>query len=188
MEIQVNKKETEIILRYLSQTLDIDGDVVELGCYAGDTSIELARVIKKTNKKLWLYDSFEGLPEKTANDSSALGEIFKSGELGASKSSLLRRFKSTGMQLPIIKKAWFSDLASNDLPDKICFAFFDGDYYESIKDSFKLVKGKMVDGGIILVHDYQNDFLPGVRRAVDEWLAKNPKSSLRIEQTLAIIQ
>ena len=187
-EIQVDKKETGIILKYLSQTLDIEGDVVELGCYTGDTSIELAKAIKSTEKRLWLYDSFDGLPEKSDQDESALGEDFKAGELGVSKSSLLRRFKSTGMRLPIIKKDWFSDLTPNDLPGKISFAFLDGDYYQSIRDSFRLIEDKMADDSIILIHDYQNDFTPGVRQAVDEWLRKNPTRKLRIEQTLAIIE
>ena len=27
----------------------------------------------------------------------------------------------------------------------------------------------MVDGGILIVHDYNNAALPGVQKAVDEW-------------------
>ena len=184
---QISARETEIILQYLNQTLSLDGDVVELGCYTGDTSIEIARLLKGTDHKLWLYDSFEGLPSKSEADKSALGEVFAVGELGTSKSALLRRFRKMNLPIPIIKKAWFSDLIAKDLPEKISFAFLDGDYHDSIRDSLKLIENQMTDGGVIIVHDYQNDFLPGVRRAVDEWLIKHPHK-IRIEQTLAVIQ
>ena len=36
---------------------------------------------KKIDKRLYVYDSFEGLPEKTKEDTSPLGESFKPGEL-----------------------------------------------------------------------------------------------------------
>ena len=85
-----------------------------------------------------------------------------------------------------IKKAWFKDLTEGDLPEKIALAFLDGDFYESIKDSLKLVERKMVNGGVIVVHDYNNLALPGVSRAVDEWL-KGKDFNIEIYQSLAII-
>ena len=89
--------------------------------------------------------------------------------------------------MPIIKKAWFSDLKDNDVPERISFAFLDGDYYNSICDSFKLINNKLSPGAIIIVDDYTNESLPGARKAVDEWLKTHP-AKLRIEQSLAIIQ
>ena len=72
--------------------------------------------------------------------------------------------------MPVIKKAWFRDLASEDVPERIAFAFLDGDFYESIRDSLRLVVPRMSEGGVIVVHDYNNPALPGVRRAVEEWV------------------
>ena len=57
-----------------------------------------------------------------------------------------------------------------DLPEKIAFAFLDGDFYESIKDSLKLVIPKMVEDGALVIHDYSNPALPGVKKAVDEFV------------------
>ena len=53
---------------------------------------------------------------------------------------------------------------------RISFSFLDGDFYESIRDSLKLIEDKT--DGIIIVHDYLNPALPGVKKAVDEWLNK----------------
>ena len=167
---QVNSLETDKILELARNSLGSSGDFVELGCYKGDTSLLIAEILKNTDHILYIYDSFEGLPEKTGNDESALGENFKGGELYVTKREVKERFLRAGLKLPVIKKAWFNELTDEDLPEKITFAFLDGDFYESIRDSLKLIDGKMVEGGIIVVHDYMNLALPGVKKAVDEWL------------------
>ena len=171
---QVSEKETAKILELASRCLDVKGDFVEMGCYRGDTSLLLADILKDSSKKLWMYDSFEGLPEKSEFDESALGVQFKAGELGVTKREVKLRFLKAGLPVPVIKKAWFRDLTGDDLPEKIAFSFLDGDFYESIRDSLKLVVPKMVDGGVLVVHDYNNPALLGVKKAVDEWmLGKN---------------
>ena len=91
--------------------------------------------VDKLAKKLWIYDSFEGLPEKSEVDESVLGLAFRGGELAVTKREVKERFLRAGLPVPVIKKAWFKDLGEADLPNKIAFAFLDGDFYESIKDS-----------------------------------------------------
>ncbi len=170
---QVNREETGEILRLASLSLDFEGDLVELGCYEGDTSLCLAELLKglKREKRLFIYDSFEGLPDKTEEDFSVAGAAFKKGELFVTKKEVKARFLRANLPVPVIKKGWFEDLDPEvDLPEKICFAFLDGDLYGSIKVSLELVENKMVSGGVIVVHDYNNPELPGVAKAVDEWL------------------
>ena len=195
---QVSLKETEYIIDSATSALEIEGDFVELGCYRGDTSLCLAEVVENFNKnlqnisvepvensgenlarKLWIYDSFEGLPEKNREDESVLGKEFVSGALEVTKREVKERFLKAGLKVPIIKKAWFNELTSDDMPEKIAFAFLDGDFYESIRDSLNLVTPLMTSGGVILVHDYNNPALPGVKKAVDEWLTgKNLKTEI----------
>ena len=155
----------------------------------GKSSGKDAERIESTEsaKKLWIYDSFEGLPEKTEVDESVLGVNFKRGELAVTKREVKERFLRAGLPVPVIKKGWFSNLREIDLPEKIALAFLDGDLYESIKDSLKLVEPKMADSGVIIVHDYNNLALPGVARAVDEWLrGKNKK--VEVFRSMAIIK
>ena len=95
-----------------------------------------------------------------------------------------------GLKLPKIKKAFFDDLdIIYDIPEKISYAFLDGDLYQSIKTSLRLVAEKMSQGGVIIVHDYNNPELPGSARAVDELLKyiQSNVSSFRVAETLAII-
>lgn len=188
---QVTKTETEIILDLLEKSLSTEGDIVEFGCYRGDTSVLMKRLLEKNNseKILWLYDSFEGLPAKTREDQSVAGDQFKAGELLVTKREVIEKFKRNGLRLPKIKKGFFEDLnPEEDVPEKIAFAFLDGDLYTSIKTSFKLVENRMVKGGIIIVHDYNNPELPGSSRAVDEWLKSHANKTLEVKETLAIIR
>lgn len=186
---QVNKVEIDVIIRELRRVIlgDVIGDVIEMGCYIGTTSVFIAKELSETDKKFYVYDSFEGLPEKTSQDTSAISGQFITGELNASKNQFIMNIKRANVPMPIIKKAWFSELTEKDVPRQICFAFLDGDYYQSIKDSFKIIENSISSGAMIIVDDYGNDSLPGARKAVDEWLSKHP-AKLRIEQSLAIIQ
>ena len=187
---QVDEKEISVILRELAKTREIAGDVVEFGCFVGTTSVFLAREIEGwgDNKNLWLYDSFEGLPEKTSEDVNSLGEVFKKGELLATKKQLIANLKKSGSRkMPKITKGWFSDLDKSQIPDKISFAFLDGDYYRSILDSLELIWSNLESGAIIVVDDYGNHALPGASKAVDEWCKKH-NISKKVEATLAIFQ
>lgn len=188
---QVTKAETEIILDLAKSALTLDGDFAEFGCYRGDTSIELQKILQsqaQNEKHLWLYDSFAGLPEKSPEDLSPAGDAFKQGELFVTKREVIEKFKRRNLRLPIIKKAFFEDLNETDLPEKIAFAFLDGDLYQSIKTSLKLASPRMVKGGVLVVHDYNNPELPGSAKAVDEFLSTHQNLKLEIRETLAIIK
>ena len=188
---QIHADELFVLLTELAGVLqnNTDGDVVELGCYEGTSALFEARVMQQLapDKKLWLYDSFEGLPEKTQQDIAALGADFKGGELKASKRQLQRNFIKADLPLPEVTRAWFYELDPSDLPDTICFAFLDGDFYESIMDSLKLVWPKMAAGGVIVVDDYQNAALPGAAHAVNEFAARYNKS-VQSKNSLGIIR
>ena len=84
---QIDEHELEIILRELKKTHSVPGDVVEFGCYVGTTSVPMTNQLRSTEKRLFVYDSFEGLPEKTSEDESPVGMQFKVGELSASKAT-----------------------------------------------------------------------------------------------------
>lgn len=176
----------------------IPGAVVEFGCYIGTTSLFIRRLLdeyqchpersrgvscndekasgslhaasglSRDGRQFHVYDSFEGLPEKTAADASRAGEQFRAGELSVSKKQFYREFQKAGLQSPVVHKAWFKDLTTDDVPKQIAFAFLDGDFYESIRDSLKLVLPRMQKGGVIVIDDYAREALPGAARAVHE--------------------
>lgn len=171
---QVNKDQVRVILEALQKVIDskTSGDVVEFGCYIGTTSLFIRRLLDIAGVSqtaiFHAYDSFEGLPEKTAADGSRAGEQFVAGELAVSKKAFMHEFQKAHLRPPIVHKGWFSSLSVNDVPEKIAFAFLDGDFYESIRDSLRLVLPRMQKGGVIVVDDYAREALPGAAKAVHE--------------------
>lgn len=189
---QVDESELTVILSELSAQLERQsspGSVVELGCYIGTTSLFIRRLLdmRQVSIPFHVYDSFEGLPPKVDHDASPAGEQFRTGELAVSRKTFELQFKKAGLRLPVIHKAWFRDLQGSDMPDNIMFAYLDGDYYESILDSLRLVWPRLAADACIVVDDYANEALPGAAKAVDEWLKTHP-ASLRVESSLAIIR
>lgn len=169
---QVDATDIRIVLTELEKVLDrqIPGDIVELGCYIGTTSLFIRRLLdqRDEHRAFHAYDSFEGLPPKSREDESLAGTSFQAGKLAVSKKQFIREFQKAGLRLPIVHKGWFNELTDGDVPEQIAFAFLDGDFYESIRDSLKLVLPRMSAGGIIVIDDYAREALPGVARAVHE--------------------
>lgn len=64
----------------------------------------------------------------------------------------------------------------------------DGDFYQSIIDSLRLVWPNMSEGGTILIDDYKRETLPGVERAIRDFFQGKQIKKLRAEHTIAIIE
>ena len=188
---QVDSDELRAILTVLSGSLEKypAGAVVEFGCYIGTTSLFIRRLMEvyQAAGEFHVYDSFAGLPEKSDADRSPAGDQFRTGELAVTKKDFTVQFKKAGLRLPTIHKAWFHELTHIDVPDGISCAFLDGDYYESIRNSLRLITPKLLSGAAIIVDDYTSEALPGAARAVDEW-RRSHRASLRVQSSLAIMQ
>lgn len=189
---QVSSAEIGLVLEQLQHVCEqqVAGSVLEFGCYNGTTSLFIQRYLEAVDPKrpYHVYDSFAGLPEKSAPDQSPAGEQFKPGTLQVSKAAFVRNFRQAGLRLPVIHKAWFEQLGDHDVPAPIAFAFLDGDYYNSISASLQLIEAKLSQGAIIVVDDYQSEALPGAAKAVDHWLRRNVNYRLKVQASLAILQ
>lgn len=188
---QISRPALGVVLRELDKTIvqGTEGAVVELGCYIGTTTLFLRRVLDShaSDQMLYAYDSFEGLPPKISQDSSGAGEQFRAGELSVSRKQFLQEFRRANLKAPITHKGWFKDLADSQLPDTISFAFLDGDFYNSIMDSLRLVWPRIAPGGVITIDDYQRDALPGVERAVADFF-RDKSIVLHHEHNIAVVQ
>lgn len=181
-----------MVITALEQTLrsGAAGAVVEFGCYVGTTSLFIRRVLDEMGqseaREFHVYDSFEGLPEKSVQDSNAAGVDFAAGKLYVTRKEFLQQFRSSNLRPPVIHKEWFNELSSSDVPEPIAFAFLDGDFYDSIISSLRLVYPKMAKGGCIVIDDYQRETLPGVECAIRDFFQGKPYT-LRAAHNKAII-
>jgi len=165
----INSDQIKNLVFYLLDTIDnnIEGDIVEFGCYVGESSKYLMKTLLETNsnKKLFVYDSFEGLPPLSKWEE---GTGWRSGTLKSTEEILISNFENNNLPIPVIHKDWFKDVPEEKIPEKISFAFLDGDFYDSIYDSLNKVFDRVSDGGYICFHDYQRNDLPGVRAAIED--------------------
>lgn len=161
-----------IILRELTLTDEVPGYVVELGCNVGTTSIFIQTHLS-SSKVFHVYDSFQGLPDKTPEDENTVERQFVKGQCLTSLERFKETFTKQGVPLPEIHVGWFKDA---EYPGQISFAFFDGDFYSSIMDSWQKVYHNLAPGAVVCVHDYDWDVLPGVRRACDDFLRDKPET------------
>lgn len=177
---QIGRPSLVVVLSELDKVLaaGVPGDVAEFGCYLGTSSLFIRRLLdaagQSAARQFYAYDSFEGLPAKSIQDASAAGSDFKAGELKASKKQFLRAFKQSQLRPPVTHKGWFGDLKDKQLPDKLAFAFLDGDFYGSIMDSLQLAWPRLQPGGTLTIDDYQRETLPGVERAVRDFFGGRP--------------
>jgi O-methyltransferase len=167
----ISREQIECLITHLLQVVDknIEGDVVELGCYVGESSKYLTKTLMESgsNKRLYVYDSFDGLPELTEWEKSS---GWQPGTLKTTEEVLISNFKQNNLPVPNIHKDWFKDIPDYKIPETISFAFLDGDFYNSIYDSLTKVFDKVVEGGYILFHDFRRPDLPGVDAAIKDFL------------------
>lgn len=168
--MMLNEKHVRIVQKCLQWTLykQVPGDVVELGCNKGNMAIYTQAILTEmaSDKQLHVYDSFAGLPAPTPEDRSAQ-RTARQGDLGVTAEELIVFFEKHGIKLPVIHQGWFAD---QEYPNPISFAFFDGDFYQSIMDSWIKVYPRLSPGAIVTVHDYGFPPLVGVKKACDEFL------------------
>jgi O-methyltransferase len=165
----------------------VPGDVVDLGCNAGDSTIVMQRIITELDptKQVHAYDSFEGLPELTENDSR--DGVYGKGYMAAGLDLFTQKFKALGLKMPHTHKGWFEETVPKDLPEKISFALFDGDLYESTRHLLPHVYERMSPGAIGMIAVYYDEKIlaregisggyrsPGVKRATDEFFKDKPE-------------
>ena len=188
---QITRPALEVVLGELERVLDseIDGAIAEFGCYIGTTSLFILRILDayQDNRPFHVYDSFEGLPEKTRQDQNAAGVDFTSGALAVSKKQFLEQFRRANLKPPHVHRGWFNELGADDIPESLVFAFLDGDFYDSIMTSLRLCWPRLAAGGSLAIDDYKRETLPGVERAVSDFFGGVP-SSLRYAHNIAVIR
>ncbi|MEW6536232.1 MAG: CmcI family methyltransferase [Candidatus Auribacterota bacterium] len=181
----MSKEQLCVIIGMLEKVLrdNVDGDIVELGCNSGSTSLFIRRMLDhyQSDKKYHVYDSFEGLPEHTDYDIPHSGIQRFKGECHTTRDIFMRNFNEAGLVLPEIHQGWFKNIPDEKYPDKISFAFLDGDFYSSIIDSFEKVYHKLSSNAIVCIHDYRNRNLPGARKACDDFLHDKPEIVFEID-------
>jgi O-methyltransferase len=167
---------------------DIPGSFIECGVWKAGSMMAAAITLVRlgcTDRDLWLYDTYEGMPEPSEVDVSYRGESaiesWNSRKLPEGISSwclapldeVKERMQSTGYPAAKIHyvKGKVEETIPAQVPDSIALLRLDTDFYESTKHELMHLFPRLVAGGILIVDDYGH--WQGSRMAVDEYIEEN---------------
>lgn len=163
----------------------IPGDVVECGVWRGGSMQAVARELVRlgeTDRHLYLFDTFEGMPPPSAADvrwdgqsaSDLLEAHDKSRHIWAAASleDVQAGFEPIGYPADKIHyiEGRVEDTVPEHVPEVIALLRLDTDWYESSLHELDHMYDRLVPGGVLLLDDY--GYWEGQRRATDEWLAR----------------
>ena len=175
-------------LSYYCIKNNIEGDFVECGVAAGAQIGVMGFVCDETksDKKVFAFDSFKGIPFCSENDDQEPGlyVLAEPKPFVEYKETLLVPTGATVHSLANVKiniynwqidynrfvfiEGWFQHTVKDYVKNinKICFLRLDGDLYESTKVCLENLFPLVSDGGIVFCDDWA---LKGFRLACDEY-------------------
>lgn len=142
----------------LSLPKKIKGDLIECGTYKGSTATTLSIVAAMTNRKVWICDSFSGLP---SDDDGLLRNYphlmvsgkYKKNMYSASQVEVMNNISKYGEFNSCHFVAGFFSETLNKINARYCFVFVDVDLLSSMKDCIKYTWPKLSNGGLFYTDD-----------------------------------
>jgi O-methyltransferase len=156
-------------VRYIEKN-KIPGDMVECGVAHGGSAAMMALSSPDQTRKLWLFDTFEGLPEPTPENPDYPIASAYAGAFHASPEEVKFAFRQLGIdaQTIVMVPGLFEDTLPGCGIESIALLHVDGDWYESVKATLEHLYDRVSPGGIIQFDDYGH--WAGARRAIDEFM------------------
>ena len=151
--------------------LDVSGPIVECGCYKGGSTAKLSLLAEHTNRKLYVFDSFQGLPEPR-DDGEAY--VIQDGISGQKYRFQAGQYKGTLEEVknniarygcPEVCEffpGFFSESLS-DFNEEPAFVFIDVDLVSSARDCIKVLWPLLKAGGYFFTHEAMYpDYIAGI--------------------------
>lgn len=180
---------------------NIPGPFVECGVWRGGSSMLIAKVLANRNiknRKIYLFDTFEGMPTPTNHDTDFRGKtasaLLRSTKLNkrdsvwcvADLADVQNNMRLTDFpedNIVYIKGKVETTIPSLAPKETIALLRLDTDWYESTKHELIHLFPKLENSGILIVDDYGH--WEGCRKAVDEYFRENEVNFLlnRIDYT-----
>jgi O-methyltransferase len=140
---------------------DVAGDLIETGVWRGGACIFMRANLKAwgdTSRKVWVADSFEGLPPPNATTyaADAGDKLHQYSGLAVGVNQVKHNFERYGLlddQVEFLV-GWFKDTLPTAPFEKLALARLDGDMYESTIQAIEAVYPKLSPGGFLIIDDY----------------------------------
>jgi len=170
------------LFHLLNQVLiyEVDGDVVELGCYTGQSALQIQAILEEHNcsKQFSVFDKFN----LDSNNNKGI------------KHQLLQNFQNANLKIPVIYDGFFAETLPQNLPEKIAFVHIDCgnggnpiEHKKTILFCLDQVYPRMSPKAVCMLMDYHepgktlkgSKINPGVKLACDEFFS-NKKEKVHV--------
>lgn len=165
----------------------IPGDVVECGVWRGGSMQAIALTLLDmgdTSRALHLFDTFEGMPPPTEEDSrTRFGETVSAEQMLAASEKDSKLWAIAGLEdvrqgmgetgYPADQVHYHPGMVEEttpgEAPEVIALLRLDTDWYASTRHELEHLYHRLSPGGVLMLDDYGD--WDGARKATEEWLA-----------------
>ena len=134
------------------------GAIAEFGCFKGMSTVAISIAAKYTNRRVLVFDSFEGLPsDDVAVHQMASGRKvdYKKGDYAGTLDEVTNLVRAHGeiSQVDFIKGYFCNTLPLRAADEKYCLIFEDADLVSSVRDVLLHAWPRLNHGGIFFCHE-----------------------------------
>ncbi len=155
---------------------NVAGDIAEVGVFQGDFAKYMNEAFP--DRTFYLFDTFEGFDERDVSIEKK--EKFSSGDQDFSNTSVegvLNKMPNKGKC--VVKQGYFPE-SLKGLESRFAFVSLDADLFQPIYEGLTYFYPRLNKGGVIFIHDYNNNLYSGVKDAVKKYCNENQISCVPI--------
>jgi len=150
---------------------NIPGDLIETGVWRGGCCILMRGILKAygdTTRKVFVADSFEGLPPPTWSQDAGDDHSTHNAQLAVSIEQVKENFRRYDLldDQVVFLKGFFKDTLPTAPIQSLAVLRLDGDMYESTMQALDALYPKLSVGGYCIVDDYT---LPRCAAAIHDY-------------------
>jgi len=168
-------------IQYITKA-NIPGDVIECGVWRGGSAMLSALTLIKNNqnhRKIYLYDTYEGMSEPTNKDIDIQGVPYRQlweqekGLLSVPIDEVKKNMLSTGYpeENIIFVEGMVEKTIPNTVPSLVSLLRLDTDLYESTYHELIHLYPKIASQGILIIDDYGH--FQGAREATEKYFSES---------------
>jgi O-methyltransferase len=174
MSSRLKLRNLKQLAELVNQT-QVPGDFVECGTFKGGSAAVISTELTP-ERKLWLFDSFEGLPDVAEVDGAESKEWV--GKCRAAEADVIAALTTVGAAPDqyFLRKGWFQDTFQQQLPERVALLHCDADWYDSVLLTLETFYERIPPGGVVVLDDF--GWWEGCREAFYEFCQRHSEKPL----------